>query len=299
MKKLIHVKTLIRQLKHPLHRLKPRGLAVALLRALLARRRPLVRAVDARVNPLWVMRRAAVSRSGKYCYFRIPKAANSTVVRTLAFYDPDLPWSGKDRKAMFAKHSFEPLPEAGLHRGAGADRGVGLHRGAGARGAVRAVSGADAAREFAEEYFCFTFVRNPYTRLLSAYLDKVARGRSVDRAAHRAASFAEFVAYLEAGGLWRDPHWVPQVALIPVPIDRLAFLGKVERLQDDLASLIDRLFGDGTFKKVRSRGSGRRNAAAQLGAHYTPELAARVGALYHDDFAAFGYSTDLATALEG
>ena len=146
-------------------------------------------------------------------------------------------------------------------------------------------------------------MRNPYSRLLSVYLDKIAgmriAGTGFDIVARACAvarpadvSFERFIRYLEDGGLWKNPHWAPQVSMIPVKVSRLAFVGRVESLEQDLAAVVDRLFGEGTFMSVQTRMDGRTHAAKRLGEYYDDELTRRVQVLYREDFEAFSYPFD-------
>jgi dermatan 4-sulfotransferase 1 len=234
---------------------------------------PLASEVDRRVDRKWVVQRAALSESGRYCYFRIPKCANSTVVRTLAHYDATVGVAQDDPEVVKTKRRFRSLVHA------------------------RALTPA----QLEARYFLFTVVRNPYTRLLSAFLDKILhadpagrRNRAVLRAAgverYSDVPFERFVTYLEEGGLWRNPHWVPQVSMIPVRVSRLKHVGRVESLDIDLAEIIDLIFGGGTFVSLQTKQVARQHADARVGMYYTDDIAARVYALYRNDFDEFGYS---------
>lgn len=108
-------------------------------------------------------RRIAVSRRWRFAYYRVPKAANSTVILTLAAHDPEQAdteaWTAHQAK----RDAYVAPTDLGLI----------------------------AAFAAARRYTAFTFVRDPYTRVLSAYLDKVANvtnPRSARRAARRAHS---------------------------------------------------------------------------------------------------------------
>ena len=81
------------------------------------------------------------------------------------------------------------------------------------------------------EAFKFTFVRNPYSRVLSAYLDKVGRRKHQGlrflawaEANNQPASFLGFCRYLDAGGLFLDMHWAPQVEILCLPLECFDFI---------------------------------------------------------------------------
>ncbi|OOG23010.1 hypothetical protein B1C78_12855 [Thioalkalivibrio denitrificans] len=222
------------------------------------RRHPLAAECHPQISVGFVFARALVSESHRFCYFRLPKCANSTVVNTLAWYDPEVETRPDDGAARAAKRSYGRLDAA---RAATLD-------------------------ELQQRYFLFTFVRNPYTRLLSSYLDK---GLQKDPR----QSFADFIARLERGGLHENAHWAPQTAMLPVRPERLAFIGRTERIEEDLKTVVDRIFGQGTFQAPRNREVNRKGAADKLARYYSDGLAERVHALYADDFAAFDYPSQL------
>ena len=98
-------------------------------------------------------------------------------------------------------------------------------------------------------YLKFTFVRSPYSRVLSAYLHKIIhrlqRGRALKgpeskRFTH-APTFTEFCRYLADGGLDDNIHWAPQVALMLLPPSKFDLIGKVETFESDVRTVLSRL----------------------------------------------------------
>lgn len=230
---------------------------------------PLGRGVDRRVPVEWVIKRATVSNQCRYCYFRIPKCANSTVIRTLARYDRSLGMAPESNSISAIKHATSGLLRA------------------------RAWSLSSLARR----YYCFTVVRNPYARLLSAYLDKIAAAHPgqygyIARASGKdigEVTFADFVSFLENGGLFTNPHWAPQHTILPIAVHALSYVGRVETLEADLRHVVEALPDLTEFTGIWSREDRRRHSAMQLGSYYTDDLAARAQRLYSDDFKLFGY----------
>ncbi|WP_168161522.1 sulfotransferase family protein [Ectothiorhodospira sp. BSL-9] len=216
-----------------------------------------------------VVARAVVSNDRKYCYFRLPKCANSTVVNTLATYDPDITLLAPDPKARAAKRAFGRLLSAE----------------------------ATSLDSLQERYFLFTFVRDPYARLLSAYLDKVLTKDPAQFHAGGAdegsVSFEQFVTYLEQGGLYDNLHWAPQCSVLPVRPHRLDYCGYVEDLDQGLEYVVNRIFGEGAFHGARNREAGRRRAGGLIEKYYTSSLKGRVYELYRQDFVEFGYHRDV------
>ncbi|MCW8125425.1 sulfotransferase family protein [Microbulbifer halophilus] len=193
---------------------------------------------------------------GFFCS-RIPKAANSTIVTNLVRLK-----LGHDVPSRQAKKIF-------THPGR--------------------LSRADMARF--DDLFKFTVVRNPYSRILSAYLDKIARFP------HRRGndiSFAEFLQRLadDRDFLYSNAHWVPQADLLLIPAEEFDFIGKVESLDRDLAEIKQRI-RPGISDEITSAGPPPTGAAKKLRHYYSDDaLIALVASVYRDDFSTFGYSTE-------
>ena len=148
-------------------------------------------------------------------------------------------------------------------------------------------------------YFKFTMVRNPYTRTLSAYLDKVVRGKVVPKplarsTGGRAPSFLDFCLYLEDGGLNDALHWAPQTAQMVIPVPDFDKIARLENFNEDFESVLKQI------------GLGERFAASAIGkydAHKTESDRKRehyycsrsreiVTRLMADDFRLLGDSAD-------
>ena len=69
----------------------------------------------------------------------------------------------------------------------------------------------------------FTVVRNPWTRTLSAFLDKIANGPQDKYGSipgfgdNSKAGFEAFITFLESGGLHANHHWKPQNDALLLP----------------------------------------------------------------------------------
>lgn len=210
--------------------------------------------------------RTVVSRRWRYIYMRVPKAANTTVLRTLLerLPEPGLDPADIDRAKVRAVH-FRNLRAGELHEVAG--------------------------------YFTFTVVRDPHVRLLSAYLDKFKPGHKyIERYGAAVAardggrtSFRGFCRYLADGGERENAHWMRQVRLTGLA-DRLDFIGRVETLEADMAAVLARIDGSPEVQITRA-GPPATGASDRLAEHYDAECRQIVAHVYAEDFARFGYSS--------
>jgi len=138
--------------------------------------------------------------------------------------------------------------------------------------------------EFAD-YFKFTFVRNPWDRLLSCYKNKVEPRRYCGFRQCWGMSFTQFVEYLAEKELTKlDHHVHPQVRSLPSGVE-LDFIGRLENFDHDIYLLRERLGVNS------SRAVPRRNATrhAHYRAYYTDRTKKIVAKLYKEDIERFGY----------
>lgn len=213
-----------------------------------------------RVSHRMVDLRGMVSVDHGFFFNRIPKSGNSTVAATLAAAC-GIPHTEDDPDAKRAKEAF-PRPSE-LTAG---------------------------QMEAFERSFKFTFVREPYARVLSAYLDKVRTGAKMTPI----ATFPEFCRYLAAGGLYANAHWAPQVSLLLLPIERFDFIGRVESMNEDLSRAFAHL--DIKLGELRLAGPPATNARDLVAKEYTPECREIVRRLYRGDFELFDYPANYAVA---
>lgn len=229
---------------------------------------PLLRPIPEPLR-LPVLGRSAVSHQKRYVYVRVPKAANSTISKTLAWltFPDDREAISADEEGRTSKRMFSKYPWHWWNPRA------------------------------ADSYFKFMFVRDPFSRLLSAYLDKINPGFDrksyafVGQASGRKSSelsFADFVTFIEQGGLFRNIHWAPQVDLCPFPLNQLDLVGKIETIDHDLEIVGREVFGVAQIPK-QQRETRRTQSSERVSHFYDDKLAERVARIYRRDFDAFGY----------
>lgn len=156
------------------------------------------------------------------------------------------------------------------------------------------------------DYVFFTVVRNPWTRALSAFLDKVAKGDCHKYALaggfgeDSAEGFTAFISFLASGGLHHDRHWWPQRDMLLLPPSRYDHICRLENLADELPQALKHtgltLPPRDRLARPHSLEAGREgkitNASSRVKAYYTPATIEAVARLYAEDFSLGNYSTD-------
>ncbi|WP_172329540.1 sulfotransferase family 2 domain-containing protein [Mangrovicoccus sp. HB161399] len=152
----------------------------------------------------------------------------------------------------------------------------------------------------------FSFTRNPYSRLLSGYLDKIVandweRARHLPRlgfAPDARPSLAEFLGALaRIPEPQRDIHFALQSRLLCLGDIGYGFLGAFESFETDFAEMKRRLYGDasgGSYAAIGKRHA--TGAAEKLAAQFGPRETALAAELYAADFELLGYPRKLADA---
>jgi hypothetical protein len=149
------------------------------------------------------------------------------------------------------------------------------------------------------EWFRFSFVRNPYARLVSCFADKFS-GRVMSRNdgyadqllsyrpqyEGKAITFLEFAEFACETAKHRiNTHWNLQSDILAMPGISLDFIGKVESFDEDFPPIAERL-GLPTKAGVHVNRSERSDWID----YYTPTLATMVQRAYQEDFDRFGYA---------
>jgi hypothetical protein len=145
--------------------------------------------------------------------------------------------------------------------------------------------------------FRFTFVRNPYSRILSCWLDKMVsneteRGRMAPMLGldpNTPPSLAEFLEAIAAQPeRERDPHWCTQTHLLNPQVIRYDFIGRFEQFRGEFSRVcsllaIEAHAGDlpGTWHAT--------DASAKIQSHIGDHEAALIRCIYEADFRNFGY----------
>jgi sulfotransferase famil protein len=153
-----------------------------------------------------------------------------------------------------------------------------------------------------QEFFRMTVVRNPYSRLVSAWRNNVflcertgrkvylqMKGHLPDIQEKSLVSFSEFVKYIETkcDVCCCDPHWMRQVVYTSFPAMNFSCVARLEELREGLQRFADHV---GLSEPLIAAG---KNESLPVGtASYCEDLADRVYSLYRPDFDALKYDRD-------
>lgn len=162
----------------------------------------------------------------------------------------------------------------------------------------------------------YTMVRDPYSRVLSAYLNKVEQrmpvkpegeGDHFDKIARDIEAFRRgvlgeerypeltfevFLLWLRDSGSWftKDEHWAPQVTLLRQPDVHFDILGRFENLTEDAPRILRAMRCDQGFPSQKDVKFAPTKAQEKMQHHYTEPCLDLAKELYKDDLNRFGYS---------
>ena len=167
-------------------------------------------------------------------------------------------------------------------------------------------------------FVSFTFVRNPGSRLASAYLSKIARPRGkalkdptalaiqvrirglFGLAADARISFGQFVRWVvQQNSSTMNQHWRPHADRCDTLHTPYEFIGRYETMQEDILHVVGLLGWSPSLIPAThwsSLDSGERsrlkpgNESRVLRELYTPQLVDLVARKYRDDIVPFGYT---------
>lgn len=251
-------------------KLRKRATAMWRNSGLVVEQTPFHQTYPSRVSAEMVNSRAFVSRQFGYIYFRVPKAANSFTLANLYNCENGI------RATLEQIDSYKN------------------------RGTILDLLTETEVRQIEEHFFLFTIVRNPYTRFLSSYLDKIVRKKkqsarvyeALEKSPEQEISIDEYLHFLEHNdSLLTDAHWARQSDLIPVPDGRIHFVGKFEELDSAMKTIMRRIYGHGEIFMLANSHS--THASNRMDSYVNRPIAERVYRLYEPDFDRFRYSKDL------
>jgi hypothetical protein len=225
-----------------------------------------------------------VNISGKYglAYFDLPKGGCSTIKSIFQELERNEIWSEEENTDLEKIHIKELSPLLSP-----SDIGFGKF--------FRMME--------RNKIFCFTFSRNPFSRVLSGYLDKILGheeekigilhilGRNYLEIGQH-ITFDEYISALFK--LRHDPiklncHWRPMTLQLFADIVQFDFVGRIENFEEDIYELGQRL----NIKKVKQYAKRRihiRDASDKCKDYYCDSTKKMIIEIYEEDFKYFGYN---------
>ena len=152
----------------------------------------------------------------------------------------------------------------------------------------------------------FTVVRNPWTRTLSAFLDKIANGPQDKYGSipgfgdNSQAGFESFITFLASGGLHANHHWKPQNDALLLPASQFKSICRLEHLSTELPNALAEsgltLPSSEQLQQPHRIESNQHSkltqASSKLSRYYSLKTIQAVADLYTDDFKLGSYSLD-------
>lgn len=206
-------------------------------------------------------------------FHRIPKVANSSLAASISQLRHDAPLVGDQDHKRQLRHAFRRPSSLSLEE-------VGQ----------------------AEAFFKFLLVRNPYDRVLSAYLSKVRNKQVAGGEASvrlwrgssaflpSSATFEQFCLFLQEGGLYTNYHWAPQSDFLVHAIEKYDYIGKLENIDDSFQIIKSRLgLHENAHHMSAEDPSHATNASIKIKEYYNENLIDMVYNIYKSDFNIFEY----------
>ena len=152
------------------------------------------------------------------------------------------------------------------------------------------------------DWFRFTFVRNPYSRALSCYLEKVVglswlsekRLPLLGLEQGEEVSFRRFLEILDSDPSIReaDIHWTPQATLLGLGRVSYDYIGRFESFSQDLTRVMHRLGIEVGADLVGRRTTHEVGANSRILEYYDDACVDLVRSVYREDFERLGYGVD-------
>ena len=164
-------------------------------------------------------------------------------------------------------------------------------------------------------------VRSPYSRSLSAYLNKIEfnlpkmtfvdepkdlflltaekielfRRETLDTSKYPKVNFEVFLRWLVAGPQWltRDEHWAPQSEMLMLERVKYDYIGRFENLEKDAPKILAMMGCDIDFPTQKQIRFAPTQASSKLAEYYTDSARALVEEIFAKDFDLLGYERRL------
>jgi hypothetical protein len=152
------------------------------------------------------------------------------------------------------------------------------------------------------DYYRFSFVRNPYTRVLSAFLDRLGPNnpirhrymRKLGLPADADLSFMEFLKIIsESNPRRHNKHWMPLTLVMQIGKINYDFIGRFENFTGDFNHVLTKVYNSSYNDKRHRRAHHAVNAGDKIRETIRSNEKALIDKIYEQDFNNFNYSKDL------
>ncbi len=236
-------------------------------------------AISQRLGKRQLNKLVHISLKNKYIYLSVPKAANSTIKGILQ----EVELTGSYLKAPRRLHNRATSPLIAPYQ-LPVDNFTSIIN-----------SG---------EFYKFTLVRNPFSRLLSCYLDRVKAKNSTVRKEileklnkdnNYQIQFEEFInVILDIDPQQMNIHYRPQTLLTCFDLINFDEILKFEEFPENFSALLSKVCGDGIqFDLEKNLSPKRTNATDKVNQYFDRHLKRKIAQKYQQDFTTFGYLDSL------
>jgi hypothetical protein len=164
----------------------------------------------------------------------------------------------------------------------------------------------------------FAMIRDPYSRILSAYLNKVEsrlpltsdtgnanhdyfcnvtlkiddfRKKHLDLNSYPNITFEVFLLWIKFGKDWesKDEHWATQVTLLRYPQVKFDIIGRFENIDQDSTQILNQMGCSKAFPSQSDVKFAPTKASEKMDDYYSDVERGLVTNLFSADFSAFGY----------
>lgn len=158
--------------------------------------------------------------------------------------------------------------------------------------------------QLSDEVFIFSFVRNPYERVLSCFLDKIKTPSNYlgflryGNRFHKEMGFEDFLSeIMNIPDEEADKHFRPQHCFLKNGDDlRPHFVGKLEHFSRDFQKVLDKIGTDQLEIAHANKSNSKKEARNQ---YFTPKAKELIRERYKEDFLYFEYPEQLDKQTNG
>lgn len=158
-----------------------------------------------------------------------------------------------------------------------------------------------------ENVIKFSFIRNPYSRALSAFLDKMSyESKEKQKIANVLGieissniAFLDFLKAVDSTPLVKmDHHWRPQYYQLLMGLVDYNYVGYFENFAEDFNAILSKIYGEDLVfgrneKLVKHHAPHSTKASSKLVNYYNNETIDLVKKIYDKDFRSFNYAYEL------